>query len=523
MDLLTLHKTTYLPVSLFANYSSLVWTEKFPLQGGFELVTNEIALGKSVLAEGTLVAILQSDEIMRVDTHLLEEDEDGQERLKITGSTFDQFLRERVNSRYTKKGSWVMRREYSPPRAAAAYVWNAVVNPSTTDATGSAWTGYDYDRNLNDNLPNFSVSLALSGTYSGKKTFLEPSVVYDQLEKLLARKTLGMRTVRPRTPAGAVFQEASLDSAGAFVLTTVQKANARYEIYDGVDRSMEQTTRTPVVFRQDLGHLLQVTTLTSTARERNVARVLMPTQQETIPQTGLDTVNTKGQNWRVLLVDLTSESEPAIALGDQELGPWATSVTSQFQNIIDPAFNQSDGTTKDYKAYTQAFNRMNDIWADFEDSIQTQAYNNKVLDKMYKKMWSDLQQTAFALAVDIVPKAQKQDVKDTIENRVTLAKANSNPNYITVKQVAELNLAVFMNEKAQDALIKANRVVSVSGSSSVSNPLIFGKDYFLGDKVTVQDETGANRSTHRVTEYIRIEDENGQVEYPGLTNLTETS
>lgn len=525
MDLITLHKTTYLPVELFTSYSSLVWTERFPLAGELEIVTNDIFEAQRVLPEGTLVSLLQTKEIMRIDTHLIEESDEGEQTLKITGSTFDQFLKERVTARYTKKGHWKMRREYSPPQAAAAYVWNAVVNPSKNDATGSLWTGYDYERWLNDNLPNFSVSLTLSGTYSGRNTFLEPSVVYDQLEKLLARKTLGMRTLRPPNSNGEQFYEASLASDGAFQLDAVTKANARYDIYDGVDRSFDQSTNPRVVFRQDLGHLLQVTKLTSSQSIRNAARVILEHRQETFAQSGVDVPNTTGLNWRVMLLDLSSEDESDIGFASQNFTTLMGIIVNGFQDITQPAFNQSDDEPGDkLSAVNKAQERMAELWNDFEDNIKENAYDEKSFDRIYKKFWSDVKEAAMSLCNDIVKKGNtRQNTKSTTVNRINIVKANASPSVLSIKSVAELELRSFMNDKAQDALIKANRVVSVSGSSSVMPEFIFGKDYFLGDKVTLQDETGALRTTHRVTEYIRIEDENGEVEYPGLTNLTETS
>lgn len=68
---------------------------------------------------------------------------------------------------------------------------------------------------------------------------------------------------------------------------------------------------------------------------------------------------------------------------------------------------------------------------------------------------------------------------------------------------------------AQDLLATNTRLVMVDGEVSPQSKLRFGRDYFLGDYVSVRGKYGAI-SKARVSEFIRAYGSNGEVGYPAL-------
>lgn len=64
-------------------------------------------------------------------------------------------------------------------------------------------------------------------------------------------------------------------------------------------------------------------------------------------------------------------------------------------------------------------------------------------------------------------------------------------------------------------LAKHNKTFLFDGEISQESPFSYGKDYFLGDTVTLRAEYGVNQPM-QVTEYIRTEDSEGDRGYPTL-------
>jgi hypothetical protein len=73
-----------------------------------------------------------------------------------------------------------------------------------------------------------------------------------------------------------------------------------------------------------------------------------------------------------------------------------------------------------------------------------------------------------------------------------------------------------LNSRAHDELMFADYARTVDGSISPLNQYQYARDYFLGDIIEVQGNTGAIRPA-RVTEYIRAQDQSGERAYSALT------
>ena len=92
------YSTSYHPDQLIEGYISLIWTERFQNPGEFQLKSYDIDRMKDLLPVDTLVSHLETKEVMRVETHLIEmegEGEDATPVITITGRTAYAILEDR--------------------------------------------------------------------------------------------------------------------------------------------------------------------------------------------------------------------------------------------------------------------------------------------------------------------------------------------------------------------------------------------------------------------------------------------
>lgn len=73
-----------------------------------------------------------------------------------------------------------------------------------------------------------------------------------------------------------------------------------------------------------------------------------------------------------------------------------------------------------------------------------------------------------------------------------------------------------LNQRAKDILANNNYIKAVDGEVVQASKHIYGKDYFMGDIVTLKGSKGAYQNA-RIVEYIRSEDASGYKAYPTIT------
>jgi hypothetical protein len=80
------------------------------------------------------------------------------------------------------------------------------------------------------------------------------------------------------------------------------------------------------------------------------------------------------------------------------------------------------------------------------------------------------------------------------------------------------NLVNILNSRAKDALTTNHFVRAVDGELVPDSQFQYGVDYFLGDIIEVQGNSGAIQ-TARITEYIRSQDSAGEKSYPTVSMI----
>lgn len=452
VDVLKLDSDTLLPTDLVENYSSMVWTERHTEDGEFELRTAKVAETREFLPEDTLISHLDTDEVMKVETHSIEKDENENDVLLIKGRAIKApLLEDRVMIGYEYGKEWNTYQYYNTSEVISALLWNFLVN-------GSGWNAILGSGPLNPafKVENLVITDSTSLSDDQRLWFFKDGELYPQLKDLLLIHNFGIRSVRPVGGSGNVV---SLDttilssSRGVRSLTPTENIQQlRLDLYQGLDRTRGQSVNTPVVFSYEFGDIDDPSYLFSSKNLKNlaIARSSISTR-EVWADTGLTppSVIPTGADLRVLYFD---GGQP----DDQPPEPF------EFTSYPEP-IPYPEGATQQEKAEIDAENAQNNDNVDADNDQKLVAHQRAV---------AAYQQRLAEFEVEVVDKALLE-------------------------------------------LKKYNREIIFDGAISPLSTYKYRKDYFLGDKVTLSAEYGVE-NTMLVSEYVRTEDQTGDRGYPTL-------
>lgn len=244
----------YIPDMLIEGYDSMIWTERFQTPGEFELKTPRVKETLDLLPEMTLISTRESKEVMMVENRLIEQDESGNWTLTVSGRSVTAFLEHRhVEGPYSKRRK--LARKYSATGALSVLIWNVIDNHTNKDVTREG----DFVWTDKDKIPNVSVSESVPVTGDLRNWWVEEGPLYPQLDKIMLRGELGLRTIRPTPNSGNMTKvsiESALASRGDIIRTlVVNPTSLRFDIYEGLDRSHTQTSNPVVGFNYIQGDI----------------------------------------------------------------------------------------------------------------------------------------------------------------------------------------------------------------------------------------------------------------------------
>jgi hypothetical protein len=76
-------------------YESLIWTDRYAVCGDFEFLIHSTPYHRSLLVEGTMLAILASKHVMVIET-IEDADSEGRSMLKVSGRSLEGIAEERI-------------------------------------------------------------------------------------------------------------------------------------------------------------------------------------------------------------------------------------------------------------------------------------------------------------------------------------------------------------------------------------------------------------------------------------------
>lgn len=98
MELFKLIPSTWYPGATIQNFSSLVWSERFRDAGDFQLVMEDDISILIDLPIGTLISHTDTREVMIVENHEIDRNEDKKLVVTVSGRSFETFLENRVTA-----------------------------------------------------------------------------------------------------------------------------------------------------------------------------------------------------------------------------------------------------------------------------------------------------------------------------------------------------------------------------------------------------------------------------------------
>lgn len=285
MDIFKLDPTTYLPMSgLVKGWNNMVWVERYLPAGEFELRTHRVEEHMNLLSEGSLIGIRESREVMQVEDHNVDVDDDGLDELVITGRTFEAPLLEgRLLGMGNYKEPFRTQKNntgdpaqgapgvgYTSVEAAAVVAWEVLLNSSN-------WSVLEpgYGNNPNNVIPNLIMSITEYTNEVNQYWWLENGPAYPVILDFLTKARAGVRNVRPAytLPSPSVYF--SVNDAGTIVTYPGADFKTRLlmDFYRGLNRSEGQNAVPAVVFDWRKGQLARPRYLFSSKNLKNIAVV----------------------------------------------------------------------------------------------------------------------------------------------------------------------------------------------------------------------------------------------------------
>jgi hypothetical protein len=311
MDVLKL-EDSYLPGPLVEGYSSMIWTERYFEAGDFQMVTPKIEETKALIPEGSLITHRETKEVMVVETHDIQVNEEGIPQLTTVGRSLETTEEKRVA--VGTRDPWSTAKQYTASEMASLLLWTYLVDTSGQDPSRVGGT-HDPD----DAVPNFLVTDSTSLSAVAQYWSLKEGDVYSQLKDILSLGKLGVRAIRPPGTTGGVM---TFDTSGGGTRGDVSKVSTpgitgiRLDVYNGLDRTRFQTDREPVIFHYDSGHIDSPKYLFSIKDFYNLALVTSSIGvTEVWPETGTTPPSTPptGLDRRVLFVDGGTQGDALLA------------------------------------------------------------------------------------------------------------------------------------------------------------------------------------------------------------------
>lgn len=247
-------------IKLYDLYFSLIWTERFYVNGDFQLVLLSNQDTRSTFLTNVLLAMSESKYVGVVETVESDVDDQGNYLLKVTGRFLEGVvLNQRVAmgalTDLTTTPQWVISDQ---PADVMRTIFHDICVEGLLD------TG-DIIPFINEGVcPGVAASTIEEPVDSITAAF-DPNTVYFDLNAIGSAWLLGFRILRDEDNSALYF-----------------------DVYAGNDRTTQQSTFPAVVFSPDLDNLENTSELTSVANYYNVAYVFSPAGYETVYATDVD-------------------------------------------------------------------------------------------------------------------------------------------------------------------------------------------------------------------------------------------
>jgi hypothetical protein len=291
-------------------YESLIWTERYQSYGDFQLDIFSNLESRGLFKAGTLLAMNQSNYVMKVETTEDGANANGEKILSVKGRSLEAILYDRIakesTSDLTASPSWTIT---GTPGVIARKIFHDICVTGILD--------------VGDKIP-----------FINEGTFLAAGTVSEPVDPITVE-------IEPTTVYEAIAQICTTWNLGFRLLRQFDMSKLWFDIYSGSNRTTAQTTLPPVVFAPGLDNLQNTKELTTIEGSKNVAYVFSPAGFKKVYPDDVDP-GIAGLERHVLVVnasdiDSTNPDIPAALTqrGKEELAKYRT------QQAFDGEINQN--------------------------------------------------------------------------------------------------------------------------------------------------------------------------------------
>jgi hypothetical protein len=253
------------------DYSSLIWTERFRDYGEFQLNIPFSNASANIFWPGQLLGIQESSHVMLAETQQEVVNDQGYRDVVVTGRSAESIIEDRVL--WAPQGSTLtLARQYNDLDAALIYIWQAILNNTTSDV------GYTVARPSNISVNGkLSDVMLTDSVYNGTTTGLQKILVNlgqigPTVRNFLLASNLGLRCVKPPSNVVGIYS-VTVDpvngaNKGAITKTLLAgnslETRLRFDVYKGTDRSVTNPVSVALVYlSSEAGHLDNVNVATT--------------------------------------------------------------------------------------------------------------------------------------------------------------------------------------------------------------------------------------------------------------------
>lgn len=274
MDVLRLNTSTFIPDTLVEGYNSMIWTERYLGNGEFELKTTKVSETKALIPEGQLITLRDTKEVMIVESHSITRSDENNSELTVKGRSFETCTEHRAIVSLLYNKPWTTIKKYKTSEVSAMLLWNAIVNPTIEDITTQT-----ISRFAEDAIPQVVITDSSNFVDTVKDWTLKSGYVYPQVLDFLILGKFGIRNIRPSNTSGNVITFDATQTTTRGNLQKVLTSNIpqlRVDVYDGYDRTRQQTVLIPIIFYYNAGHIISPQYLFSDKDYKNTGLLSYP-------------------------------------------------------------------------------------------------------------------------------------------------------------------------------------------------------------------------------------------------------
>lgn len=282
MDLIKLN-AQFRGTDLVEGWDSLIWTERFFSCGDFQMKTPYVKNHRDLLPVGSYLGLRDTEEVMLVEDHLIETDENNVDWLTVSGRTFEVIGEQRYTFRIT-----------------------------TGTGPGSATAALKYGSQVDSNRASLVVFLIFDRYSENAEDVTEriPGVRYIQTDVDYYYDQPPQVDIDYTAPMSDIYSEVYrlLKADGAGLRNKrqpgeIEADNLVIEFYRGADRTVKQTKNEPVIFTTDQGNFQNPKFLESIRNYKNIAYIVSPIWSRKVYAYGIVPGSLSGKDLRPLYVD----------------------------------------------------------------------------------------------------------------------------------------------------------------------------------------------------------------------------